>query len=716
MPTSINNSNSIQKKEAPKKHSRKNIATAGAIMLSLLWAPKESEAKTDITNTTNKELAVTIDQKPIIFDWDEHQNKLRSKEEMTIDFIKNNVYINWKSINDIDGAIVTKKNDKLYSVEFEYNFSEIEWSKKIKLEFNTNYENNSISFDFDNSQIFINNRRVLLKTNASVEINDITHNNYDIRTIWNWKRENFNIVYNDIKTKETIENIVKEKTLTSKIKFEKIDEFENTQLTRLNTPYLWKEVFRDDDWYYRTLFYSTNGKKYDITNVYFKPNWEFNSEKTSEKQEKLTILWMDVDYTITSKGEFVISEESKQALEQKVRQDRIVLIETINNTPVADFEVFSGLNKVEEAWTFQFDSKIISLDPISWIYSIKLNNDKDKSLEPTYSKIEWENLILVDETWRTASNVYFNYETKNKKETNYYRINKWWEWLTITKISKKLENPKEMLPLFKGEGYLVNTLKKSGNLTNFKDGYLNYFDSEWYLIAKIPCNKLEDWGYEFNEEKYHTKIEALKLYKYYGFKNKVQKIDELTTNLWITDAEIREIFEKSLKNDWLDLNQNVVEITNPKTEESTYCKMDKNFKIERDEKLYGMAENRINFMLNRLKLAEIINNSQILRKNGKEYKDFEQFIWWETWIGKQIISPEQLQKFISWETDEITIKISRWQRNYTDIVYTASGKKLTTRLKSGEWKWSVYLNPQWYTIKTEDKTWNIILDPKEERE
>ena len=144
--------------------------------------------------------------------------------------------------------------------------------------------------------------------------------------------------------------------------------------------------------------------------------------------------------------------------------------------------------------------------------------------------------------------------------------------------------------------------------------------------------------------------------------------------------------------------------------------MDKNFKIERDQKLYSIAENRINFMLNRLKLAEIINNSQILRKNGKEYKDFEQFIWWETWIGKQIISPEQLQKFISWETDEITIKISRWQRNYTDIVYTASGKKLTTRLKSGEWKWSVYLNPQWYTIKTEDKTWNIILDPKEERE
>lgn len=716
MQTSINNSNSIQKKETPKKHSRKNIATTGAIILSLLWDPKATEAKTDITSTTNKELAVTINQKPIIFDWDEHQNKLRSKEEMTIDFIKNNVYINWKSINDIDGAKVTKKNDKLYSVEFEYNFSELEWSKKIKLEFNTKYENNSISFNFDNSQIFINNKRVLLKTNTSVEINDITHNNYDIRTIWNWKRENFNIVYNDIKTKETIENIVKDKSITAKTKFEKIDEFENTQLTWLNTPFLWKEVFRDDDWYYRTLFYSTNGKKYDITNVYFKPNWEFNSEKTSEKQENLTILWIDIDYTITPNGEFVISEKSKQALEQKIRQDRAILIHTINSTPVADFEVFSGLNKIEKAWTFQFDSKIISLNPISWIYEINLNNDENKKIDPIYCKVEWENLILVDETWKPTSNVYFNYETKNKKETNYYRVNKWWEWLTMTKISKRLENPKEMFPLFKGEGYLVNTLKKSGNLTNFKDGYLNYFDSKWCLIAKIPCNKLENWWYEFNEEKYHTKIEALKLYNHSKFHNQIQKIDEYASSLWITDAEIRDIFEKSLKNDWLDFNQNVVEIINPETWESTYCKMDKNFKIERDEKLYGIAENRINFMLNRLKLAEIINNSQVLRKNGKEYKDFEQFIWWEAWIGKQIISPEQLQKFISWETDEITIKILRWQWQYTDVVYKASWKKLTPRLKSGEWKWSVYLNPQWYTIKLEDNSWNIILDPKEERE
>lgn len=706
MPEKNNNIN-ISKNEKPKNSKLKKLATIATIALTLAGAPKESKAETEKKQEIKVELATNLQN------WDEKQNKLKTKEEMTIDYITKNLYINWKSANELD-ADIKKIAENLYSVEFDYEF--LEWPKKIKMVFETKYENNSISMNFQNYQIETNKWMRVFPINTFYEIDKTTHNKYDVRTVWNWKRENFNIVYNDIKTKQAIENIVKEKTLTAKTKFEKIDEFENTQLTWLNTPFLWKEVFRDDDWYYRTLFYSTNGKKYDITNIYFNPNWELNIEKTSEKQEKLTILWIDVEYTITSNGEFVISEKSKQALQEKVRQDRVVLIETINNTPVADFEVFSGLNKIEKAWTFQFDSKIISLDPISWIYSIKLNNDTDKSLEPIHSKVEWENLVLVDETGRTASNVYFNYETKNKKETNYYRINKAGEWLTMTKISKKLENPKENLPFYTWDAYAINLLKKSGNLTNFKDGYLNYFDSKWVLIAKMPCNKLEDWGYEFNEEKYHTRIEALKLYKYHGFSNKVQQIDELAASLWITDAEIREIFEKSLKNDWLDFNQNVVEIKNTETWESIYYKMDKNFKIEKDQKLYDIAENRINFMLNRLKLAEIINNSHVLRKNGKEYKDFEQFIWWEAWIWKQIISPEQLQKLISWEVDEITVRISRGQWHYTDIIYTVSWNKLKTRLKSWEWKWSVYLNPQWYTIRTEDKTWDIILDPKEERE
>ena len=230
----------------------------------------------------------------------------------------------------------------------------------------------------------------------------------------------------------------------------------------------------------------------------------------------------------------------------------------------------------------------------------------------------------------------------------------------------------------------------------------------------MPYDKKEDWNYEFNEEKYQTKVEALDLFRYPWFKNKVDQIDELAKNLWITNADIRKIFEQSLVNDWFDFNQNAIKITNSITLNSIYCTLNKKNRVEKHQKIYDTAEKHIDFMLNRLKLAQIINDSKILWKNGKEYKDFEMFIGWEAWIGKQIISLEQLKAFISWESDEITVKISRWSGNYTDIIFTASWKNLKYRLKSGEWKWSVYLNPQRYEISV-DKKRNIILDPKEEK-
>ena len=433
MPEKNNNIN-ISTNEKPKNSKLKKLATIATIALTLAGTPKESKAETEKKQEIKVELATNLQN------WDEKQDKLRSKEEMTIDYISRNLYINWKSADELE-ADIQKISENLYSIEFEHEF--LEWPKNIKMVFETKYENNSISMNFQNYQIDTEKWMRVFPTNNFFEIDKTTHNKYDVRTVWNWKRENFNIVYNDYKTKQAIENIVKGKEIAPKTKFEYIDEFENTQLTWLNNPFLWKEVFQDEDWYYRTLFYSTNGKKFDITDIYFNPNWEFNAEKTAEKKEKLIILWIEIDYEIDQNGKFIISDKSKQELIEKVRQDRVVLIETINNTPVADFEVFSGLNKIEKAWTFQFDSKIISLDPISWIYSIKLNNDTDKSLEPIYSKVEWENLVLVDETGRTASNVYFNYETKNKKETNYYRINKAGEWLTMTKISKKYYNKRK---------------------------------------------------------------------------------------------------------------------------------------------------------------------------------------------------------------------------------------------------------------------------------
>jgi len=640
--------------------------------------------------------------------------KIRTIEEMTIDYIGRNLYLNWKSAKEIK-AKIKHSAWNIYSVEFEHEFKE--WKKKIKMNFATKYENNSISMEYQNYQY----GNKFGDINTTIEIDDTTHNQYDVVMDWNWNRINFGIVYNEYKTKEVIKNIIETKTLKTTPQFQNIEDLENTQLTWLNHPYLWKEVFKDDEnWYYRTLFYSTHWKKRDVTKVYFKPNWDFDAEKTAEKKAELKVLWITVDYEINANCEFVISEHSRQELENKVRQDRSALIKILNDTPIADYEVFSWLNKQEKTkdniTTWQFNSEIISLDPISGIYSIKLNNDNDKNLEPLYCKVEWNNVVLVDETWKPRDTIYFNYTTKNKRDTNYYKISKWEKWLIIRKISNELQNPQEVLPAYTWDNNAISLLRKSGNLTNYDGGYLNHFDNKWVLIAKMPCDKTESGGYEFNDEKYHTQIEPLKLYNYRGFKNKVQGIKEFAADLWIADADIRDIFEKSLKNEGLDFNQKVVEITDPTTWESIYYNMDSGFRIERDKNLYKLAEKCIDSMQNRLRLAQIINNSKILWRNGKEYKDFELFVWWESGIGKQIVSPDQLKKFISWETNEITVKISRWKWESTDIIYTASWNKLRTSLKSWEWRWTVTVENQLYTIRTEDRTGNIILDPKEERE
>lgn len=732
-------------------HIRPRIRKAFTITLiasALLGSPKKAQAETEERRPNTTELPATlkswteeivVEIKEALGDWDEGQDKIKSKEEMTIDIIKNNLYINWKSVNNLENVIIKKENNTLYSVEFDYEF--LEWTKKIKLFFMTRYENNSIFFNFQNWEFpewiwKTTGKPVTLPTNKTIEIDPTTHNNYDVRTIWNWKRENFNIVYNDIKTKETIENIVKEKRFLAATRFEHIDELENTQLEALEKPKLWKEVFKEGDFYYRTLFYSTNWKRFDVTNVYFNPNWELNLEKTLENKATLTILWIDVEYDIAENDDiitFTIAKQSKQELIEKVKQDRAALINMINNTNIiAPDEIFSWLNKNEDSQNFQSKTWYLSLNPINWIYNIKLN--AENQLEPLHCIVKWNNVTLVAETWKPINEFHANYKIE---EDNNYKITKSGQGLAVNKIRDEIENPRENLPYYTWDADAINLIRTSWTLTNY-NWYLYHYDNDWNLIIKTPCDKQEDESYDFNKEKYHTKIEDIKLYRYPWFEDKVQAIDTLIDNLWITDAEIRKIFEESLKNDWFEFDQEVIEIKDPETWTSTYYNMDKNFNISLDKDLYKKVWERLDFMKKRLKLAEIINNSHIKWRNGYQFKDFEKFIWWEMWIGKQIISPEQLRKFVSWESNEITIRISRWSGQYTDIIYTADKSgKISSRLKSWEWKWSVYLNSQRYYIETVNENylekilkerkrkkiyaeldlncWDIVVDPKEER-
>lgn len=669
------------------------------------------------------------------------------KERMTKEYINKHFYVNGKSAENLKNCVIKKITENVYSVKFDHQFEE--WEKRMDVVFETKYDKNSGFMTFKEYKISIDWEMEEHDLNTTFEVDSTTHNQYDVRTAWNWKRENFSIVYNEQKTKEYIRNIVKSKTIEPKKEFDIVEDLENTQLTKLNNPSLWQEVYEVEEegkkYYYRTLYYTTWGKKVNITNVYFNPNWELNIEKTLQHKENLKIMWVDVKYDIDENLNFTLDDNSKQELIEKVRHDRALLINMLNKTSIADPEVFSWLEKQEKNGAFQFDTHIIYLDPIagpwmSWLYSIKLN--KDKNLDPLYCKVEWENVSLTDETGKTTDTVYINYEDKNnKKATNYYKVTKGSDRLNIIKLKNKYENPTDTLPMYSWDRLAVELLNRSSNLTRYENSSLEYTDRNWNLVSKMPCHRLEDLNYEVNEE-YSTKIEPQKLYDYSWFKDKTLKndIENLTKELWIVDAYKLEIFEKCLKDQKIELSQKLVEVTDTKQAirpgcyESRYYKLGSNFEINLDKDLYDKVENCLKLMRSRLRLAKQINNSHVKRRNGKTYKDFESFIWWETWVGKHIIAPDELKKFISGETKEVTVRISRWMwRNgeNVDILYkadwdykTAAWEKLRTWLKSWEERWKAFLDPQRYyiyAINKENKKddlhpGDVVFDPIEERE
>ena len=149
------------------------------------------------------------------------------KERMTKEYINKHFYVNWLPADRLKNSIVKKEWENIYSVSFDHEFKE--WEKRIEIVFETNYDKNSGFMNFSKYFIFIDWKKEKKSLNTTFEIDSTTHNLYDVRTAWNWKRENFSIVYNEQKTKEYIRSIVKSKGIEPKKEFETIEDLENTQ-------------------------------------------------------------------------------------------------------------------------------------------------------------------------------------------------------------------------------------------------------------------------------------------------------------------------------------------------------------------------------------------------------------------------------------------------------------------------------------------------------
>ncbi len=683
--------NNFRDKTEKSKSTWKKLITLATLALALSGSPKQAQA----IDTKKQEIKIELADN--FSNWDEKKNKLRTKEEMTIDYISRNLYINGKSIKDTN-AKIEKIAENLYSVEFEHEF--LEWSKKIKMIFETRYENNGIFMKFQNHQISTDKWMKKFPTNTILE-DKTTHNNYDTRVTPDTKTSNFTIKYNPYKTQNTIKNIVSKQEISSKQTFERIPEFENTQLTRLNNPTLWKYVFDEkSNTYHRELFYQDNLDYTKIVQIYFNENGEIDIQKTLENKKDLEILWIKVQYNIDDNWQFSILDESKQELIEKVRHDREILINMINSTKIASNKDFPWLNKIEYNDMRAPDSKIISLNPIKWIYEIQLNENHEK----LHCKVEWESIILVDETGKTTNNTFYFNQWKN-----YYKlsINGW--ALSAQIINKAGENPHKILPNYSGDINAKNILNNKWLLTNINTNNIQYFDNNWYLIAQIPCKK-ENETFKMLDE-YSTPLNMLDLYNYDWFKSITDNINWLCEQLWIVDIDIRKAFEKSLKEKGIDFNLKDIKISNPDSKKSIYYKISDNFDIKQDEKLYKTAKNCLETIKSRLEFIKMINNCQILRKNGKQIEDFEQFIWWESGIWKNFESQEDILKFLSGEINEINVKLIRWNWQSEIVNYSVIWNRLKALLTG---QWSVYISDQRYNVKTDDR-WNIIVEVKAEK-
>ena len=284
----------------------------------------------------------------------EHKESDMEKEDKA--FIRQNLYINWKSAEELE-ATITPAGD-LYTVEFKYKSDE------------NKYEDISIDLimerDSSKRSMIYHHYKYNGITNTwhsnTIEFDETTHKQYDIIVKSNWNRINFNIEYNDIKTKMYIENLIKSKGIKAEPQFKEEEDFENTQLCWLSrpkmtikdkkwdflekiillwkanvltNPKLWEKDVKVGSWHYKTLYYSINWEDIDIAKVYYKQNWDFDAETTQKNysadkiKKRLEDVKKDLEKLKAEKPE--IKDEIKKVEERQIELALWWRIEWLNN-------------------------------------------------------------------------------------------------------------------------------------------------------------------------------------------------------------------------------------------------------------------------------------------------------------------------------------------------------------------------------------------------
>ncbi len=696
------------------------------------------------------------------------------KDKVAEEYLKHNLFINWKLIINKEFDYSFKKiEEDLYQITYSH---KLEWipnyaedmEVEVVADIKFLYENNNIYIQFVNVKLWGQN----LEDGWHSRIGDVMYD-FDMneKTWGHNKSIEINSKVNPHKTLDMIHNKIKGYQFSISKKMELIEEFENTQLLKLNEISLWEEIMKEWEFYYREMFLVEKWKYRPMGKIYFDKYGDLDQQKTEEELEKNknVVLWVTIDFDnfnvkydlgtqITpkknwKKGErdttyvvkkdigLSISDQSKIALEDKVRADRARLINVLNSAEVGSNTGFPWLNKIhkERPWSnkkeWSFDTGLLGLEIVGdrydfnrWnkqVWNKKQNCNKGQAWDKeqvlyfgvTKTKEGENNLRLVNADNQKV-NGYFTPIINN----GYYQfvLDTWNDALKIYKMNEAGINIESRLPAFSWNKTLTDILnaKDINTYYNTDTKNLEYRTNEWKLITSIPCTKTEKWEYKL--EKTSTNINTEDLYNYPDFKKNTDGIRKIQKELNILDIDISNSFEILLMQEWVDLdNQELIKIVD-QAWVVHYCTIKQTrdwMYVDLDKKLYKSVGKALNTLNSRLKIVEEVNDIKIRWKDKWKEEDFTQFIYWKWGTWTKPISQDNIIKFISKSTDELEVVIVWWEWEETIITFKES---LLGKLKKEPWLGKMkLLKPKrerisWQDYKTQmNKEGWIYIDPKE---
>ena len=688
----------------------KTIAISTAMLFpTMKWLQAETAKVADKNETNISVIDTKSDSQESTY---QINPEIIDKDSNAIDYLKNNLLIKWTPITDqkLGATFEVLWNDEYkisYNHEFEWiqNYSEPS-SKKIEIKAKFTYKNNNTYITFESVNIWKYNLEKIWELTLKNTI-------YDYNVVdWENKTWYLNSKANKYKTYDMVENKIKEKTFDVSKTFAEIKEFENTQLTPLNELKVWEEVFQEWENYYREVSLTENWKYRPVAKLYFDKYGKFDANKTNDelKKNSVKILWVDVYFNMTDDKQLTMDKNCAKNLIRKVQSDRKALIKLVDQAKIWPNTDFTGFNKEKwvRAWSewkdiWLFNTQFISVDLINNEYNFQRWKDKKQTLWFVVNSTEsWESSISMV-NWN-HQNVNTIYTTTNN---GFFRINLAWDVLSIEKIKKEWTNITEQLPEYQWDNLAKVITNKTNNYYNWSA--LEYYDENWNVVSIINCKKEHNWT--FSIEKQSTNIQIDELYNSKKFNSLTKEIKKLWDKLGILNIDIMNDFSTLLAKNWINLNnQNVIRVNNKW--EISYCTIDKKYNIQLDQKLYDWAEKILNTIKERLSTIEKINKRKILWLNNGQKQDFEKFVWWSRWIGKRLVPENDVNNFVSWNTDKISADILRWKWEESNISYTVSNN-WSIKLQKISWKKEITISWQTYKIKVDKESWDIILDPIE---